>query len=98
MLKSIEKIITVLSNTDRYLTKVQISDLGGNANKSKLRLLLKMGSIKRNKVMILKSPQDIEDILKETKLIKNDIKREKFVAKLRVKASKEKFYYTYELV
>lgn len=98
MEKSLEKILNAIVDSDKPLTKIEINSLEGRANRSKLRLLLKDGIIKRNKVIVPVNPKDLELILEGTKLIKNENKRKSVVAKLTEKFNKEKFFYTYEAV
>jgi ribosomal protein L19E len=50
MNKNLSRIISVLKDSDKPLTKSQIRELGGKATKNKLRLLIKNGVIKKNKI------------------------------------------------
>jgi len=97
MSRNLERVINVLKGSTNPLTKVDIINLGGKANSSKLRLLVKMGLIKRIKNVI---PVDFtkNDKIIGAEKIRDKAKREMTIAKLKAKIDNEKIYYTYEIV
>lgn len=97
MTKPMGRIIGVLSNAEKALTKTELRELGSRANRSKLSLLEKEGIVKKNKIVIPNNTKDLEKLLKGTELIKNEVKRNKVISKIKEKFSEEKFVYTYEL-
>lgn len=98
MEKRLEKITEVLREVERPLSKVELIELEAKANRSKLRELMKMSIIKRNKVIIPMNTKIRDEKIEQANLIRNKDKREKVINKINSDFSKEKFYYTYELV
>lgn len=98
MEKRLERIIEVLRQADKPLSKVELRQLETKANRSKLRELLGEDVIKRNKVVVPIDTKVVDAKLEQAKLIRNDKKRETVINKINADANKEKFYYTYELV
>jgi malic enzyme len=95
--KRLDKIVAALGAADKSLSKVELRQLGTGANRSKLRQLLKDGTIVRNETIILVDTNVTDEKIEQAKLIKNDKKRETVINKIKHDATKEKFFYTYKL-
>ena len=98
--KNYERIINVLNESNKPLTKIEIRNLGGRATRSKLSSLIDQRVVKRNKIVVPVIKEDIEMAISESgvNLIKNKSKRLMKISKLKEMMSKEKFYYTYDLI
>lgn len=97
--KNYERIINVLNESNKPLTKIEIRNLGGRATRSKLSSLMDQRIIKRNKVVVPVTKEAIDKAISDSgaNLIKNESKRLMKIAEIKRTMSKEKFYYTYDL-